>query len=155
MATILQDSATPGSGNKYAWTGDSRGVANVRPYGQNIVLTAGEAIRDTANYDYNIAATGRDTTIILSSTLDVASDVDIFMQPVDSPTTSILIYSADDVLAATSGVLVFSALAGGTGAAAGLLTVAALAVPAWRFIVRVTAASAPTSGSVVGNAYCA
>lgn len=146
---------TPGTGPWYDLLGDSRGVAAVMPYGQSIVLTAGEAIRDTANYDYTIAAQGRDTTIILTSTLNVACDVDIFMQPASSPSTQILVYSADDVLAATTGVLVFSPLAGGTGAAAGLLTVAALAAKAYTFIVRLTAASDPATGSAIASAYCA
>jgi hypothetical protein len=151
----VSDNPTLLAGNQYAWTGDSRGVGNVQPYGQSISLTAGEDIRDTANYDYNIAAQGRATTIVLSSTLDVACDVDIFMQPVSSPTTSILVYSADDVLAATTGVLVFTPYAGGTGADAALLTVAALASKAYRFIVRLTAASSPSSGSAKADAYCA
>jgi hypothetical protein len=136
--TIISDNASPLAGNSYNWTGDSRGVGNVKPYGEDIVLTAGESIRDGADYDYNIACQGRSTTIVLSSTLDVACDVDIFMQPVASPTTSLLIYSADDVLAATTGVLIFS-----------------LASKAYRFIVRVTAASSPASGSLVGSAHCA
>ena len=143
------------SGNHYDWTGDSRGVGNVQPYGQSYVLTAGEDIRDGNDYDYNIASQGRTTTIVLSSTLNVACDVDIFMQPVDSPTTTLLIYSADDVLLATTGVLIFSPYAGGTGADSTFLTVAALASKAYRFIVRLTAASSPASGSAVASAYCA
>ena len=153
--TVLSDSASLGAGNKYAWLGDSRGVGAVMPYGENIVLTAGEAIRDGANYDYNVNAQGRTATIILTSTLDVACDVDIFIQPASSPSTTLLIYSADDVLAAGTGVLIFSPYAGGTGAAAGLLTVAALASKAYRFIVRLTAASSPASGSAIASAYCA
>ena len=152
---ILSDDPSPIAGNHYEWTGDSRGVGNVKVYGQDITLTAGEAIRDTANYDYNVASTGRSTTIILSSTLDVACDVDIFMQPVSAVATNILVYSADDVLPATTGVLVFSPFAGGTGAAAGLLTVAALGSCAFRFIVRLTAASNPASGVAAAYAYCA
>jgi hypothetical protein len=151
----ISDNATILTGNYYDQTGDSRGVSNVKVYGQDITLTAGESIRDTANYDYNVASTGRATTIVLASTLDVAADVDIFIQPVSAVATSALIYSADDVLAATSGVLIFSPYAGGTGAAAGLLTVAALASPAYRFIVRITAASNPSSGSVTAYAYSA
>lgn len=151
----ISDNAAILTGNYYDQTGDSRGVSNVKVYGQDITLTAGEAIRDTANYDYNIASTGRSTTIVLSSTLDVACDVDIFMQPVSAVATTVLVYSADDVLPAATGVLVFSPFAGGTGAAAGLLTVAALGSRAYRFIVRLTAASNPASGTAVGYAYCA
>lgn len=153
--TVLSDSASLGAGNKYAWLGDSRGVGAVMPYGESITLTAGEAIRDTANYDYNIAAQGRSTTIVVSSTLDVACDVDIFIQPVDSPTTTLLVYSADDVLLATTGKMIFSPYAGGTGADSTLITVAALASKAYRFILRLTAASSPASGTAVADAYCA
>ena len=153
--TVLSDSASLGAGNKYAWLGDSRGVGSIKVYGEDITLTAGEDIRDTSNYDYNITAYGRDTVIVVSSTLDVASDIDIFMQPVAAVATSLLIFSADDVLAATTGVLIFSPYAGGTGASASVLTVAALASPAYRFVLRVTAASSPASGSVVAYAHCA
>lgn len=153
--TVLSDNASLGSGNSYSWLGDDRGVGSVKPYGEDIVLTAGVAISDTTPIDYNIAAFGRATTIVVSSTLDVACDIDIFIQPVAAVSTALLIYSADDVLAATTGVLIFSPYAGGTGADASLLTVAALASKAYRFILRVAAASNPGGGAFVGYAHCA
>lgn len=152
---FVSTTADRSSGDWYDLLGDSRGVASVKPYGEDITLTAGEDIRDTNNYDYNVTALGRSTTIILISTLDVACDVDIFIQPVASPTTSLLIYSEDDVLAATTGVNVYSPNAGGTGAASALETVAALDSKAYRFVVRVTAASNPSSGTLTGYAHCA
>jgi len=153
MAITISDNATPGLGNTYDQTGDSQGTSNTKRFDEGLALAAAVEIADGDPHDYNIAARGRECTIIIDNNLDVALDVDIFMQPVSALAQYTTIYSADDVVAATTGLVTWSPYAGGTGGTTYHLQVAALASPAYRFIVRIQGASAASSGTV--NIYAA
>lgn len=151
--SFVSDNPTVAQGNEYSRLGDSRGVAAGMQYGKAITLTAGEAITDTADHDYDIVIEGKaGTTIILYNTLDQALDVTVLIQPVSALSQQATVYTESAVLAASGNVLVIGPGTGGTGAA-DYKAVPALNNPAYKFILRVAAGTNPTSGNLAAYAY--
>ena len=86
--------------------------------------------------------------LYLYSTLDQACTVTLALPNLAGTGVGPLLYTESANLAATTGALVLTPYAGGTGAASTVKIVPALAGALNRFILSVTAASSPSSGTL-------